>query len=54
MKEWSGSLCPIDPANFWIDDVTGERVNALTNERSVINNVEVNNECQAEAMDLQV
>lgn len=26
--EWSGSPCPIDPDNFWIDDVTGERVPA--------------------------
>jgi hypothetical protein len=24
----------MDPDNFWIDDVTGERVNALTGERS--------------------
>jgi hypothetical protein len=32
--EWSGSLCPIDPDNFWIDDDTGERVNATTGERT--------------------
>lgn len=33
LKEWSGSPCPIDPDNFWIDDETGERVNATTGER---------------------
>ena len=33
-QEWSGSPCPIDPDNFWIDDETGERVNATTGERS--------------------
>jgi hypothetical protein len=27
-KEWSGSPCPDDPDNFWIDDKTGERVPA--------------------------
>lgn len=32
--EWSGSCDPCDPANFWIDDETGERVNAITGERS--------------------
>jgi hypothetical protein len=32
--EWSGSLCPIDPDNYWIDDKTGERVNAVTGERT--------------------
>lgn len=32
--EWSGSPCPTDPDNFWIDDATGERVNAHTGERS--------------------
>jgi hypothetical protein len=26
--EWSGSPDPNDPDNFWIDDRTGERVNA--------------------------
>lgn len=31
---WSGSPCPDDPDNFWIDDVTGERVNAATGERA--------------------
>ncbi|MGB3833777.1 MAG: hypothetical protein WA975_18150 [Mesorhizobium sp.] len=31
--EWSGSPCPKDPDNFWIDDATGERVNAVTGER---------------------
>ena len=28
--EWSGSPCPLDPDNFWIDDETGERVCART------------------------
>lgn len=32
--EWSGSPCPADPDNFWIDDETGERVNAATGERT--------------------
>lgn len=32
--EWSGSPCPADPDNFWIDDATGERVDARTGERS--------------------
>lgn len=32
-EEWSGSLCPLDPANYWIDDDTGERVSAETGER---------------------
>ena len=31
---WSGSPCPIDPENFWIDDDTGERVNTKTGERT--------------------
>lgn len=34
IKDWSGSLCPIDPDNFWIDDKTGERVDARTGERT--------------------
>lgn len=33
-KEWQGSPDPVDPDNFWIDDKTGERVNAHTGERS--------------------
>lgn len=33
-KEWSGSPDPDDPDNFWIDDETGERVNAETGERT--------------------
>lgn len=33
-KEWSGSPDPDDPDNFWIDDETGERVNAITGERT--------------------
>lgn len=32
--EWSGSPDPSDPDNFWIDDVTGERVSAATGERT--------------------
>lgn len=32
--EWAGSPCPVDPDNFWIDDATGERVNATTGERN--------------------
>lgn len=32
--EWSGSPCPADPDNFWIDDATGERVDARTGKRS--------------------
>lgn len=32
--EWSGSPDPEDPDNFWVDDKTGERVNAQTGERT--------------------
>jgi hypothetical protein len=32
--EWSGSPDPVDPDNYWIDDKTGERVNAKTGERA--------------------
>lgn len=32
--EWSGSLDPTDPDNFWIEDDTGERVDAITGERT--------------------
>lgn len=32
--EWSGSPCPIDPDNCWVDDETGEHVNAKTCERA--------------------
>jgi hypothetical protein len=32
-KTWSGSPCPLDPDNYWTDDETGERVNAVTGER---------------------
>jgi hypothetical protein len=35
-REWSGSPDPADPDNFWIDDATGERVNAETGERSQV------------------
>lgn len=31
---WSGYPDPEDPANFWIDDITGERVDAWTGERT--------------------
>lgn len=34
LGEWSGSPDPSDPANYWIDDATGERVNAATGERT--------------------
>ena len=33
-KEWSGYPDPKDPDNFWIDDKTGERVNARTGKRT--------------------
>jgi hypothetical protein len=33
-SEWSGSCDPCDPANYWIDDETGERVSAATGERT--------------------
>lgn len=33
-SDWSGSPDPSDPDNFWIDDKTGERVNAQTGERA--------------------
>jgi hypothetical protein len=32
--EWSGSCDPCDPANYWIDDETDERVNAATGQRT--------------------
>lgn len=32
-KEWSGSPCPKDPDNFWIDDETDERVDAHSGAR---------------------
>lgn len=32
-SDWSGSPCPLDPDNWWVDDDTGERVNATTGER---------------------
>jgi hypothetical protein len=34
MNEWSGYPDPRDPDNYWIDDKTGERVNAWTGERT--------------------
>ena len=33
-KEWSGGLCPLDPDNCWIDDETGEHVEAMSGKRS--------------------
>lgn len=35
-QAWSGHPDPDDPDHFWIDDVTGERVNATTGEREPI------------------
>ena len=37
LQDWSGSCDPKDPSNFWIDDKTGERVNAWTGERTRAN-----------------
>lgn len=34
VDKWSGSPDPADPDHVWIDDDTGERVNALTGERA--------------------
>lgn len=36
LTTWSGSPCPLDPDNYWIDDETNERVNAYTGERTPI------------------
>jgi hypothetical protein len=33
--EWSGSCDPCDPANYWIDDETDERISAATGERTL-------------------
>jgi hypothetical protein len=33
-NEWSGTPCPDDPDNCWIDDETGEHVNAIDGTRS--------------------
>ena len=33
-EEWSGYPDPNDPDNFWIDDETGEHVNAESGERT--------------------
>ena len=33
-RQWSGSPCPIAPDTCWVDDATGEHVNALTGARS--------------------
>lgn len=33
--EWTGSLDPFDPAHYWADHRTGERVDMVTGERSV-------------------
>jgi hypothetical protein len=34
---WSGYPDPADPDNYWIDDVTGERVCANTGQRFATN-----------------
>jgi hypothetical protein len=33
MTEWKGSPCPYSPDTAWIDESTGERVDATTGER---------------------
>ena len=33
-EEWSGGLCPTAPDTCWIDDKTGEHVNAVTGVRT--------------------
>lgn len=38
--DWSGSPDPADPDNFWIDDATGERVDASTGVRTTIRRAE--------------
>jgi hypothetical protein len=32
-NDWSGSPCPLYPDGWWVDDDTGELVNAETGER---------------------
>jgi hypothetical protein len=32
--EWSGAECPVAPGECWVDDVTGEHVNATTSDRT--------------------
>jgi hypothetical protein len=32
--EWNGYPAPCDPDNFWLDDESGERVNAATGART--------------------
>lgn len=34
LKEWSGRQCDVAPDTCWIDDTTGEHVNAYTNQRT--------------------
>lgn len=34
VRMWTGEPDPNDPDNYWIDDDTGERVNAATGERT--------------------
>ena len=34
LPEWSGAQCPIAPDTCWIDDVTGEHVDATTAQRT--------------------
>jgi len=43
-ETWTGSPCPRDPDNFWIDDKTGERVNAKTGQRVSITTEEWSSE----------
>lgn len=33
-RYWEADLDPCDPDNYWIDQETGERVNAVTGERT--------------------
>lgn len=33
-EEWSGGLCEVAPTSCWIDDKTGEHVNAITGTRT--------------------
>lgn len=53
-QEWSGSPCPVDPDNYWIDDATGERVAAREEESGpcVIWNLEQLDISRAQARDL--
>ncbi len=39
--EWTGSPCPNESDNLWIDDETGKLVNAYTGERGLISSVDL-------------